>query len=119
MNDLTCTVRTSSAGPVLALAGELDHHTVPLAQEALADATPEPGQQLTIDLTGLAFCDSSGIGLLIAARNTALAARAGIALASVPEHVARVFRITGLDRVFATHLTARDATEAWRRARTV
>ncbi len=42
-----------------------------------------------LDLGGLAFRDSSGISVLIAARDHALAAGAGIAPAPVPDHVPR------------------------------
>lgn len=113
MNDLTVTTRTVPAGAVLALAGELDHHTAPRVREVLHGLPVGAGDQLVVDLSGLTFCDSSGITVLIAARNHALTAQAGIALVAVPERVARIFRIIGLDRVFPTHDTAQDAVDAW------
>lgn len=77
--DLTLRTRITTAGPVLELAGELDHHTAPEVRDALPGLDLRPGQQLVLDL---AFCDSSGITVLIAARNHALVA--------VPERVARI-----------------------------
>lgn len=67
-----------------------------------------------IDLSGITVCDSSGITVLIAARNQALQARADIVLAAVPERIDRIFRIVGLHQVFPTHPTARSATDAWK-----
>jgi anti-sigma B factor antagonist len=113
VNQLTVTTRTTSAGPVLELTGELDHHSAAQVRDVLLDLRVQPGQQLIIDLAGLTFCDSSGITVLIAARNHALTARAGIALAAVPDRVVRIFRIVGLDQVFPTHRTAQDAADAW------
>ncbi|WP_221353630.1 STAS domain-containing protein [Streptomyces beigongshangae] len=111
---LTLRIRTAPAGAVVELAGELDHQTAPGVRAALPGLELLPGQQLVLDLGGVEFCDSSGITVLIAARNHALAAGAGIALAAVPEHVSRIFRVVGLDQVFPAHPTARAAEAAWR-----
>ncbi|GGU96964.1 anti-anti-sigma factor [Streptomyces cavourensis] len=111
---LTLSTRTTAAGPVMELAGELDHHTAPRVRDALAGLALRPGQQLVVDLKGITFCDSSGLTVLIAARNHALAADATIALAAVPERLSRILGITGLDDVFPSHPTAQDAEHAWR-----
>jgi anti-sigma B factor antagonist len=39
-----------------------------------------------------------------------LAARARLALAAVPHHIARIFRLVGLESVFAVHPTVEAAT---------
>ncbi|MER5427565.1 STAS domain-containing protein [Streptomyces sp. NPDC002588] len=111
---LTLHTRATPAGVVIELVGDLDHDTVGDFRAALPGLGLRAGQQLVLDLGGLTFCDSSGITVLIAARNHALAADAGIALAAVPDRVSRVFRIVGLDQVFPTHPTARDAETTWR-----
>ncbi|MEV6618400.1 STAS domain-containing protein [Streptomyces sp. NPDC051051] len=111
---LTLRTRATPAGAVIELAGDLDHHTVPEVRAALPGLDLGEGRQLTLDLGGLTFCDSSGITVLIAARNHALATNATIALVTVPDHVSRIFRLVGLEQVFPTHLTAQDAEAAWR-----
>ncbi|MFJ4828269.1 STAS domain-containing protein [Streptomyces bacillaris] len=111
---LTLSTRTTAAGTVMELAGELDHHTAPQVRDAFPGLALRPGKQLVIDLEGITFCDSSGITALIAARNHALASDAAIALAALPGHLARIIRIIGLDQVFPTHPTAQDAEDAWR-----
>ncbi|MFD3546953.1 STAS domain-containing protein [Streptomyces sp. NPDC058655] len=110
---MTSHTRTTPAGPVVELSGDLDHHTAPDVRALLPGIRLRPGQQLVVDLAGLSFCDSAGITVLIAARNHALAAGAQIVLAAVPERVSRIFRIVGLDQVFPTHPTAADAENAW------
>lgn len=111
--ELTFRTRTTTAGTVIELTGELDHRTMAEARTALSGITLRTGQQLVLDLEGLTFCDSSGISMMIAVRNHALAADATIALAAVPARVARVLRVVGLDQVFPTHSTARDAEDSW------
>ncbi|MFJ3231238.1 STAS domain-containing protein [Streptomyces sp. NPDC086787] len=110
---LTLHTRPTVAGVVIELAGELDHHSAAEVREALPGLALRAGQQLVLDLGGLTFCDSSGITVLIAARNHALAAAASIALASVPHRVSRVFRIVGLDQVFPSYPTVQEAQAAW------
>ncbi|MFD8813409.1 STAS domain-containing protein [Streptomyces sp. NPDC059627] len=118
MSHLVIHTRTAAAGPVVELTGELDYDSCTQVLDLLPELSLRAGQQLVIDLTGITSCDSSGITALIAARNLALAAQAGIALATVPRHVSRIFSVVGLDQVFATHPTAQAAEAAWTRRMT-
>ncbi|GAA1350533.1 STAS domain-containing protein [Saccharothrix algeriensis] len=103
MSPLAITTRDTATGPVLHVAGDLDHGTADELR-ALAAALPlRAGQRLVLDLSRLRFCDSSGLTALLAARNLALAARADIALAAVPARTLRTIRLVGLDRVFALY----------------
>ncbi|MGW4985971.1 STAS domain-containing protein, partial [Streptomyces mirabilis] len=88
------------------------HHSTRTARHITTGQTL-PEAALVIDLTGITFCDSSGMTVLIAARNHALAAQADIALAAVPDRVSRMLHIVGLDQVFPTHATAQAAAAAW------
>ncbi|MFF2433169.1 STAS domain-containing protein [Streptomyces sp. NPDC058107] len=112
---LTLHTRATPAGPIMELSGELDRHTASDVRAALLELDLGAGQQLVLDLGRLTFCDSTGITVLIAARNHALAADAAIVLAAVPDRVSRIFRIVGLEQVFPTHTTAQAAEAAWRR----
>lgn len=113
MSQLEVRTRTTASGPVIELAGELDHDSAPGILGLLPGLAIEPGQQLVVDLGGLTFCDSTGITVLIAARNVALAAHSTIALAAVPDRVSRIFSVVGLDQVFPTHATIQAAEAAW------
>lgn len=110
---LTLRTRTTTVGAVVELVGNLDHHTAPDVRDAPAIVDLRPGQQFILDLAGLSLCDSSGITALIAARNHASAAHASIAPAAVPERVARIPHVVGLEQVFPTHPTAQAAEDAW------
>ncbi|MFI0960145.1 STAS domain-containing protein [Streptomyces sp. NPDC021080] len=114
-HELTIRTRTTPAGPVVELAGALDHHSAPDIRRLLPGLGLSAGQQLVIDLSRLTFCDSTGITVLIAARNHALATDASIVLAAVPDGVSRTFRVVGLEQVFAIQPTAQAAAAAWTR----
>ncbi|MFH8795849.1 STAS domain-containing protein [Streptomyces sp. NPDC017941] len=100
MNPLNITRSDTAAGPVLHVVGELDYDQAAALRHQVDRLVLEPGQWLVIDLSGLEFCDSSGITALLAARQHAHAAGADIALAAVPAKTMRVLTIVGLDRVF-------------------
>ncbi|MGK5641714.1 STAS domain-containing protein [Streptomyces sp. URMC 126] len=100
MSLLHITHRDTAAGPVLHVAGDLDYERAPALRRQVAGLALRPDQCLVVDLSGLEFCDSTGITALLAARQHALAAGAGIALSSVPANTLRVLRVVGLDRVF-------------------
>ncbi|WP_326834845.1 STAS domain-containing protein [Amycolatopsis rhabdoformis] len=101
----TSSTRVTATGPVLTLTGDLDAATAPEAQRELARLTVAAGQLLVVDLTAVAFCDSSGINALIAARNIAVAADADLALVAVPRHLDRVLVMIGLASLFTTYAT--------------
>ncbi|MFE6961555.1 STAS domain-containing protein [Streptomyces sp. NPDC057696] len=113
MSQLRIRTRTTPSGPVIELAGELDPDSAPEIRDLLSDLPIRYGQQLVVDLGGLTLCDSSGITVLIAARNIALAAHSTIVLAAVPDLVSRILSIVGLDQVFPTRPTAQAAEAAW------
>ncbi|MFD8011324.1 STAS domain-containing protein [Streptomyces sp. NPDC058955] len=85
--------------------GELDHHTAELLRVPL-DAALDAGRvRLVVDCAGLAFCDSTGLNVLLGARLRAEAAGGGVHLVAMRPAVARVFRITGAEAVFTVHDT--------------
>ncbi|MET9257658.1 STAS domain-containing protein [Streptomyces sp. NPDC048182] len=111
---LTVTPRRPSPGPlVLEVAGELDHHTARLLGRAV-DEAPFDEHGVVLDLSGLAYCDSTGITVLITAYQRAQAAGSRLSLAGVTPDQMRVFQVVGLDQVFTFHATAEEAVAALR-----
>lgn len=96
-------VRKEGAGAVVSPAGELDHHTADLLREPLDRCLDEGFSRLVVDCSGLEFCDSTGLNVLLGARLRAEAAGGGVHLAGMRPMVARVFEITGADAVFTVH----------------
>ncbi|MFJ4961733.1 Anti-sigma-B factor antagonist [Streptomyces sp. ADI96-02] len=112
---LTVTAQPHLAGPhVLTLSGELDYHTSARLREALNEIPLETGTGLVIDLSGLTYCDSTGITLLVTAYQRAQATGAQLSLAGSSPDLLRVFRIVGLDQVFVLQPTTEEAINALR-----
>ncbi|MFE2227644.1 STAS domain-containing protein [Streptomyces kronopolitis] len=100
MSLLKITRRDAATGPVLHVAGALDYDQAHALRQQTAHLALKPGQCLVIDLSDLEFCDSTGITVLLAARQQALAAGADIALVAVPHNTMRILTVVGLDQVF-------------------
>jgi anti-anti-sigma factor len=80
---------------IVALAGELDLSTIPRLEGRLLDEIR--GQdRVVVDLTRLTFIDSSGIGLLIKAHQTANGRGALHTVVSRGSQVERVFELAGI-----------------------
>jgi anti-sigma B factor antagonist len=88
---------------VVHVSGEVDVSGAAHLREALAAAVRSGVGRLVVDLEGVTFVDSTGLGVLVAAKRT-LDRRGGyLELVVSRPRVARVLRISGLDRVFVVH----------------
>ncbi len=81
--------------------GELDHHSVKEIREVidgkLIDYRP---QRVKIDLGGVSFTDSAGLGLILG-RYTRISGYGGsLRLVSVSEEFMKILRLAGTDRLF-------------------
>lgn len=77
----------------LRLSGELDAHTAPLLQAALADVDDE---RTVLDMAGVAFVDSSGLRVLIQAHQAAGEAGRTLVLTNPSDAVTRLLEISGV-----------------------
>ncbi|MFE4860716.1 STAS domain-containing protein [Streptomyces sp. NPDC056670] len=110
---LTATRHTHSRGAtVVAASGELDHHTAPELTRVIQETPFGPEVPVLIDLSGLTYCDSTGITVLIGADRRARAAGAPLSLVGVNPDLMHVFRIIGLDQLFNFQPTVEDAINA-------
>jgi anti-sigma B factor antagonist len=97
--ELSC--RTDGDGnQIVSVTGELDIATAEQAYTFISgviDAWPLP---VSVDLSGLTFCDASGLGVL--ARIARHAGQAGrqLTLTAARPSLLKIMRITGLDRAF-------------------
>jgi anti-anti-sigma factor len=84
---------------VLVLDGDLDVHSAPLVQQAVAAALREGAGDVVLDLHDVSFVDSSGLGALIACHKRARRDSCRLVLRSPSHRVARLLAVTTLDRV--------------------
>jgi anti-anti-sigma factor len=88
--------------------GELDAFTAPELSDAFADA----GDCVVIDLSAVAFMDSTALGLVVKAINE-IGDRGGDVRLVLPEESARrIFEITTLDRVLPIEASRAEALHA-------
>src|SRR5947208_1651758 len=87
-----CAIRACRAA-VLALAGELDLSSAPELERALEEASAQAVERLILDLAELSFMDSTGVSVLIRAKQEA-EARGGVIAVRAPN--GQVRRLLGL-----------------------
>jgi anti-sigma B factor antagonist len=93
--------RAAHAGwHVMSVRGEIDLYTAPALRDALMSAIEDDGDRLAVDLTGVRFMDSMGLGVLIGARRRATERGGGFALVCTEGPVLRVLDVSGLTKVF-------------------
>ncbi|HEX6850758.1 MAG TPA: STAS domain-containing protein [Candidatus Polarisedimenticolaceae bacterium] len=88
-------IRQSEEG-VIALSGRLDASHAARLEETL-DAVQGPA---TLDLAGLEYVSSLGLGALLKTQKRLMGRGAGLRLRGLSPHLREVFRFSGFDRIF-------------------
>jgi anti-sigma B factor antagonist len=95
--DLSVVTRRTPSEAVVALAGEIDMSTVHrLATAVELVLSTETPPKVVLDLDGVTFCDSQGLGTLVVLSRKATLAHSCLILINVGEFLLRVLDITGL-----------------------
>lgn len=102
MPDVELNVSTASQGghAVVTATGELDLYTAPRLQAALAALLREEIDRIVVDMSGVEFCDSTGMNVLLAAMKRLREQGGALELAAPRPAVKRILQVTGLDTVF-------------------
>ena len=104
---MTFTITVSELGgrPVVACMGELDAHASPELASVLVPLTSRPGCHPIVDLSGVDFLDSTGLGVFVTALKHVREMDGSLDVVVSSERVLRVFQLTGLDVVIPLHET--------------
>ncbi len=102
-------VRQAGADTVVELAGAIDLHHTPDVHRALVEACEQRPRRLVINLTGVSYMDSSGIGTLVEVFRRVHAYKGQLVLCGLNERVRSVFEITKLDKFFHIFATESEA----------
>ena len=99
--ELKVTCQPQGEYVVMSVQGEIDLYTVPRLQRELAGvlAASEP-VRLVVDLSGVDFCDSTGVNVLLAAHRQARERGGDLELAAPRPAVKKILQVTGLETVF-------------------
>jgi anti-sigma B factor antagonist len=87
---------------IVSLHGDVDMEMAPAVRKLLLDCVAG-GKAVLVDMSGVAYIDSSGIASLIEALQTSLGNGNAFGLISVSEQARRVLELARLDKVFAIH----------------
>jgi anti-sigma B factor antagonist len=94
--DLSVSVRRAPTEAVVSLVGEIDMSTVSRLAAAVDDVLIEPPARVVLDMAGVTFCDSQGLGTLVVLSRKATLAHSYLVLVNVGGFLIRVLDITGL-----------------------
>ena len=94
---LTIVVERSAERTLVAVSGELDASTASDLYGALADLEIENARNVVLDLAGVAFMDSTGLGVIVTEHKRLQHDNGTLTIFSPPSSVRRLFEITGLD----------------------
>ena len=94
---------------VLALEGRLTAAVAPQLRSAVSELVENGRSRVAIDLAGVDFIDSSGLGALVGALKATRIVGGDLRIAAAGEQVRQVLRLTNLDRVLHVYPEAEGA----------
>ena len=110
--DLTITTREAAGRTVVSVVGEIDVYTAPRLRELLIELVNTGFYQLVVNMEKVEFLDSTGLGVLVGGLKKVRAHDGSLQLVCNQDRLLKIFRITGLAKVFAIHDTAEAALAA-------
>jgi anti-sigma B factor antagonist len=110
--DLSLTTRTEGDRTVVSVGGEIDVYTAPKLREQLVDLVNAGQYHLVVDMEDVEFLDSTGLGVLVGGLKRVRAHEGSLRLVCTQERILKIFRITGLTKVFPIHDSVADAVAA-------
>lgn len=93
-------VRREPSLVIVDLTGEIDVNAVSRIRDTLGDLTKAVSLQILVNLSRATYIDSSGLGILMAARKDTLEGGGRFVLCGMTKDVRMVFELTRLDKFF-------------------
>jgi anti-sigma B factor antagonist len=96
---------------LIALSGEVDLYTAPEFKQQLLEIVGQGGRDVVIDFTDTTFIDSTTLGVLVGGVKRLRPNGGQLSLVCSDRNIAKIFEITGLDKVFPIYATRNEAVE--------
>ncbi len=93
-------MRDDAGAPVVVVEGEVDVATAPSLRDELYRLIENGATWVVVDLSGMDFIDSTGLGVFVGALKRAREGGGGVELRGLKPSARKVFEITGLDSAF-------------------
>ena len=101
--DLSLETRQENDHIIIEVSGEIDVYTAPKLRECITGLVDEGHRDLVVDLEKVEFMDSTGLGVLVGGLKRVRTHEGSLALVCTQERLLKIFRITGLSKVFPIH----------------
>ncbi|HEY9482867.1 MAG TPA: STAS domain-containing protein [Micromonosporaceae bacterium] len=101
--ELKVSTRSTVGYAVMAITGEIDLYTAPRLQAEFTRLLENGPDRIVIDMSGVEFCDSTGMNVLLSALKR-MRERGGVLEVAAPRPAVRkILQVTGLDSVFVVY----------------
>lgn len=110
--ELTVDLTSVAGAAVLRPGGDIDMSCAPAVRKAVANIMRDRPERLIIDLSAVAYMDSSGIATLVEALQQSMRNKIKLVLVGVTPQVHSAFEITKLVSMFTIVATLKDASNA-------
>jgi anti-sigma B factor antagonist len=107
--DLTLETRDVDGRTIVAVGGEIDVYTAPKLRDKITELVAAGVYDLVIDMEAVEFLDSTGLGVLVGGLKKVRAHNGSLQLVCNQDRLLKIFRITGLAKVFVIHESAEAA----------
>ena len=97
---------------VVEVQGEIDVYTSPRVKEMINELIEQGRFHLIIDLEGVRYIDSTGLGVLIGALKKVREHEGRILLVCTNPQIKKIFNITGLVKIFEIYKDEEEALKA-------
>ncbi|RNL63327.1 anti-sigma factor antagonist [Nocardioides marmoriginsengisoli] len=101
--DLSLETRQVDGWTLVAVGGEIDVYTAPKLRDKITELVNAGQFQLIIDMEKVDFLDSTGLGVLVGGLKKIRAQDGTMSLICSQDRLLKIFRITGLAKVFTIH----------------
>ncbi len=107
--ELGLDVRKVGSHSVVDVKGEIDVYTAPKLREKLIELVSDGSYDVVVNLEGVDFLDSTGLGVLVGALKRVKAHDGSLSLVCTQDKILKIFKITGLTKVFPIHSSVDEA----------
>ena len=106
---LSLETRHEDGNTIIEVGGEIDVYTAPKLRDKITELVGNGNYNLVIDMEKVDFLDSTGLGVLVGGLKKVRAHDGSMRLICNQERLLKIFRITGLAKVFVIHGSQADA----------
>ena len=110
--DLALSTREEGGRTVVSVTGEVDVYTAPKLREQLVSLVDAGRYDIVVDMEAVEFLDSTGLGVLVGGLKRVRTHDGTLRLVCTQERILKIFRITGLTKVFPIHDSVAEAVQA-------